>query len=43
MVTKQTNVRIPDEMLEKLKIKADKLGMTVSAYIKYLIAKDIEK
>lgn len=39
----QTNIRLPLETKKKLEEKANKEGMSLSEYIRYLIFKDLEK
>lgn len=43
MKDSQTNIRLTEDIKNQLKEKAEKKGMKISEYIRYLILKDLEK
>jgi predicted DNA binding CopG/RHH family protein len=42
MKTERLTIKLEPEKLEKLKVKADRLGLSMSAYIRLLVSKDLE-
>lgn len=43
MKNSQTNIRLTEDIKNKLQEKAEKKGMKTSEYIRYLILKDLEE
>jgi predicted DNA binding CopG/RHH family protein len=42
MKTERLTIKLEPEKLEKLKEKADRLGLSMSAYVRFLVSKDLE-
>lgn len=42
MKTERLTIKLEPEKLDKLKMKADKLGLSMSAYVRFLVSRDIE-
>jgi predicted DNA binding CopG/RHH family protein len=42
MKDKQTNIRLPEDIKNQIKDKADSVGMTISEYIRFLIINDLK-
>lgn len=36
------NIRVTEDIKKQIEIKAEKLGMSVSEYVRFLILKDVE-
>lgn len=43
MKEKQINIRVTEDIKQRLELKAQKTGMKVSEYVRFLIIKDLEK
>ena len=43
MKREQINIRLTEDIKKRLEEKADKSGLTISEYVRYLILNDLEK